>query len=486
MKIPKTTRTTFVLIRVLLLAGCSITPAPVSRPELGRPPDVPLIFVPGVLGSKLEERDTGHSMWGKGHDVIWPRDSGYEIAFPITEQDWSDPMVWLRDDQVALDQARAPKVVDSIRFLTWRRVVYERIESLFERHGYRAGNQKAPEPKESLFLFAYDFRRDSVAVALDLHRFLEQLRQARGEETLEVDLLCQSNGAHLCRYLSKYGGLTLEEAIDAPGESLKSIRVRRMALVGTANGGALRILEELHRGRRYLPAALFGRHITPETLFSFRSIFAELPAHNAVATEFFLDEMGTPLALDLYDPQTWVDYGWSAFRRKAQQRLGRPKATLVFGNEDRRFVYLRAQLERAKRLQSALMREVLGYEVDEILSIQNQSLETPRRAVIRESERGWELVFSADRAARRLPASVKAKLEEDGDGHATIESQGHLSDQEKAVLLGPYEVGGSHYGTIQESRTHERLLEFFLRASRSDAHGKTRSCVPRRALQPPH
>ena len=65
------------------------------------------------------------------------------------------------------------------------------------------------QPGENLFLFSYDWRQDNVASAQRLAAQLRSLRQAYGG-TVEIDLVCQSNGGYICRWLGKYGDVSLE------------------------------------------------------------------------------------------------------------------------------------------------------------------------------------------------------------------------------------------------------------------------------------
>ena len=113
-------------------------------------------------------------------------------------------------------------------------------------------------------------------MAQQLGDLASRVRAARGAERLDVHLLCQSNGGNICRYFAKYGTASLGEAETAGGSFPEGVRVEKVALVGTANGGSIRMLRELTDGRRVF-APVLGRWFSPETLFTFRSLFAELP-----------------------------------------------------------------------------------------------------------------------------------------------------------------------------------------------------------------
>ncbi len=436
-------------LTALLLAGCGGLPEPVTRPDLAVRERVPLVFVPGVLGSKLEDRHTGRSAWGKGIDVLLPRDNGYDLAVPL---DWQASK--------GLPRLAANGVVDRVRLLTVRRDIYIQLQWLFEANGYRLGSQAEPRAQDDFYMFSYDYRRSNVASAIELFRFLDSLRRVRGEEVLTVDLMCQSNGSLICRYLSKFGGVPLDVAAAGRALAPTSIRIRRLALAGTSNGGSLRTFREIDRGRQYLGG--LGRKVRPEVTFSFRSLYQDLPLDD---TGLFLDRTGKPLGIDLYDAHTWQRYGWSVWRTDAQARLRKPRARRLFGDGVEQLAFLEEQLRAARVFQETIMRDPPGYDVEAILSIQNVTKPTAARAVVREltHRKGSRLLFDSDPDAAQLSASVREQLTEPGDGHATVASQLALSPAERDRLVGPtVAVGGEHHEVVLQREAHHRMLEFFL------------------------
>ena len=94
--------------------------------------------------------------------------------------------------------------------------------------------------------------------------------------------------------------------------------MRKLILVGSSNGGGLRILRELDRGRNYI--SLIGRRWHPETLFTFPAIYQDLPVYRR---DLFLDADGRELEIDLFDAESWRRHGWSVFSRAARRRLAK-------------------------------------------------------------------------------------------------------------------------------------------------------------------
>ncbi len=443
---------TVLLAGALALAGCAGSPEPrlpATAAEVPAAPRVPVVLVPGVSGTELVERASGEVLWGTGARVLFPHDGGYGIALPLV------PFDPLGVAGAAVPRVVAGGVIEEIHLAGLvRKPVYGPVLAALETAGYRRGDLDRPRAGDTLFAFAYDWRQDDVVSARLLREKLEALGRARGESPLAVDLVCQSNGAHVCRYLLKYGGASLDDAEAGRAGPPATLTVRRLVLVGSSNGGSLRILRELDRGRRYVP--LVGRKIQPETLFTVRSLFADLPAYR---DDLFLDEAGRPLDVDLYDPASWRRYGWSVFAAEARRRLDRAGRPDLFATPDGRLAYLREVLGRARRFQALLARDVAGFGPTRFYLIQNVSADTPDRAVLVHAGKRWRTWFTGDPRLERRPA-LRALATAPGDGHATRASQLWLAPQELAAMAGePFAVHGGHFELILEPEALSRLVE---------------------------
>ena len=423
-------------LAVVLWTACSSAPAPVVAPLREAAVRRPVVLVPGITGSMLRDRNSGRVVWGAGARLLAPRDGGYEVALPLGTGE---------------DRLEATEVLERIRLAGLSKDVYGPIVRMLEANGYRRGDFQNPSRDASLFLFAYDWRRDNEETVALLARDLEALRRARGVDRLEVDLLCQSNGGHVCRYFAKYGGLSLDDA-EAGRPRDSRIDVRKLILVGTSNGGSLRILRMLDRGRKYV---FFGRKIQPETMFTFRALFQDLPAYSE---RIFLDKEGRVLDVDLYDPESWETYGWSVFGAETRRRLDRREREDLFGSADDRREYLSRVLEQARRLQDLLLRDAdLGGA--RYYLVQNAYAETPSRGVLERRDGSWKTWLTGDRELARLPY-VKSLATAPGDGHATVESQMWLAPREKEALARPpFYVRGDHFELILERSTLQALAE---------------------------
>lgn len=429
-----------VLAVALSIVACLASPPPVTSPTLQSALErAPLVFVPGITGSKLRDRTTGSIAWGRGINVLRPHDRGYQLALPVVRPEGWRP----RLEPFA--------VLDRLMLFGVRKPVYGPVVDLFLANGYRLGDLADPQPEDTLYLFPYDWRQSNDDTVRALATRLDALRRARGEDRLTIDLLCQSNGAHICRYLIKYGGATFEQA-EAGRRAPSTLEVDRLLLVGTANGGSLRILREMSRGRTYIK--WIGRDWSPETLFTFPSLYQDLPAYRS---DLFVGEDGRALDVDLYDPASWQQYGWSIYGEKTARRLARTPPDWL-ADPPARVSFLGRMLERARRFHLLMQRDVEGFGETRYHLLQNDRAPTPQRAVLRRTERGWQTLFVGDKALVKRKDLV-AHTTTRGDGHAALESQLWLSPQERAALgAEPFFVDAEHFEMILEPVMHQRML----------------------------
>ncbi len=431
--------TLLVLIATALPSCQKAQPVPATTPT-AMDKKTPLVFVPGVTGSKLRDPETRETVFGRGINVVVPHDGGYSITLPITG-----------GGRAGLE---AFAVVDRMNFGFTTVEVFGPLIELFEADGYRVGDMEVPRAADTLFPFPYDWRQDSVESARLLAERLARLRRVRGGGPLRVALICQSTGAHVCRYLVKYGGAPLEEAASGRAGPLPWLEVTRLILIATSNGGSMRTLRELDRGRRYV--RLFGRVLRAEVFFTFRSLYQDLPCWRR---DLFVDTSGERLEVDLCDVASWERYGWSAYGKDAARRIARSGRCDLFGSEEDRQSYLREVLDRSKRFQDLLHRDVVGFGPTLYFLIQDASRDTPERAVLAREDGEWRTLFTGDREVDRRPA-LHDRVTSTGDGHATKRSQLWLSPQEQAALAtAPIYVEGGHFELIHAPETRKHLTE---------------------------
>lgn len=428
-----------------LAVACSPRVAPVSVDDgrLERRGDGrrPVILVPGVTGSQLRDAG-GRTLFGTARPFFLPRDGGYRLARSLTEP---EPPLEAFD---VIREVRVPGL--------FRKPIYQPILDLLQGAGYRAGDIDAPEAGATLYRFAYDWRQDNVDTARRLSERVAAVRRAAGDR--RVDLVCQSNGAHVCRWAARFAGADLETAAEGAARPLAGLG--RVVLVGASNGGSLRILREMNRGRRYVPVA--GRRFLPEIFFTMPSLFVDLPWSGV---DLFVDAGGRPLEVDLWDPAAWERYGWSIFSPAAASRADR--APTIFGRHGDRRRVLAEQLARARRFQQLLESAASPPAAAAYHLVENASRPTPARAVLVERDGRWHTHFTGDRWLRRRPALERLAAAA-GDGHSTISSQRRLAPVELALLAPPRRVTGGHFEMLLEAETRRYLLETLSTPLQSD------------------
>lgn len=416
--------------------------SPAAPAGAGEP--VPVVLVPGLTGSQLRDRESEEVVWGTGTLLVSPKDSGYALALPITTDAPAEPRL---EAFAVIEEMSLAGII--------RRDIYGPILEMLEGLGYRRGDLADPDTGGTAFPFPYDWRISNVLTSRRLGEQLERLRIARGEDRLEIDLICQSNGAHICRYLLKYGGASLKAAENGGVVPPPTLAIRKLILLGSSNGGGLRILHELDRGRNYVP--IIGRKWQPETIFTFPAIYQDLPVYRR---DLFVDKDGRKLDVDLFDAATWQRYGWSIFSPSARRRLLDDPRPDLFGDEARQLDFLRTVLDETRRFHRLLKLDVESFGGTRYYLLQSKSRDTPSRAVLAEHRGRWRTLFTGDREIARNPR-LHALTSGPGDGHATVESQMWLSAQETAALARePAYVDSGHRELLAEQKTLDHLTDF--------------------------
>ena len=425
---------------LLALAGGTLLAA--GRSDREQPPARrTVVVVPGITGVELADSETGDVAWGLGRNLLTPADGGYRLAVSIST--------------AGIDRLRPTRAIRRMKIGPFSKPIYAPLVHQFESAGWVEGDLRQPAPGQNFFFFAYDWRRDNSRSAAELAAQLGRLAALRGDR-LPVALICQSNGSYICRYLLKFGAVSLADAERGLRRPPKDVAIEQLILVGTANGGSLRILHQLNETRRYVPT--FGRSFHPEVSFTFESLYQDLPSYRE---DLFVDPEGHDLAVDLWDAESWQRYGWSVFAPKVAARVrSRPD---LFADAAARRDFLERALDRARRFQS-LLRLDIDIGRTHYYMIENHGLPTPDRAVLRRHDSGWETLITGDRGLRQL--GIVDAVTSTGDGHATTRSQRWLTAGELAAFgASPLVTDGEHFEMIIRPTALSHLLDICRRPS---------------------
>lgn len=326
----------------------------------------PVIVIPGILGSKLLDRESGRVVWGAFIGTFAdPRqpDGARLVALPMAEG---------RSLRELRDGVEPAGVLDRVRVgilgLPLEQQAYLYILRALGVGGYRdealgrMGQIDYGPGHFTCFQFDYDWRRDTAENAQRLHGFILEKRAYVAAEVsrrygiqktdVKFDIVAHSMGGLLARYYLQYGGAGLPEDGSLPPLTWAGARyVDRAILVGTPNAGSVNALINLVEGTQL--AFILPRY-PPAVVGTMPSLYQLLPRARHAAV---IESGGSPgTHLDLYDWAVWERLGWGLAAADRDPVL----RWLLPGVEDqaarRRIAldHLRKSLARAKQLQAAL------------------------------------------------------------------------------------------------------------------------------------
>lgn len=390
----------------------------------------PVIVIPGVLGSSIVNSRTG--------EVVWPsvfRSDVDGLSLPATPD-----LAGNRDGLVAariVEAARLARVAPEVY------VYHHLLRALEDYGGYREGDWEDPPEggdADTFYVFAYDWRRDNVESARLLARRVEGLKLRLGRPDLRFNVVAHSMGGLVARYAAMYGDRDLPAAGEAPRPDWAGASfVSKIFMFGTPNGGSMEALSVLLEG--YSVTEGLRRRVrllnklSREDVLTAPSIFQLLP-HAGQAR--FLDASLRPFAVDLYDPEVWRRYGWSAandpaFREAYARGAARgQEAPTGHGTLAELDAYFEAVLARARRFHEALDATGVTEEASAAVKLFafggdcEETLTAP--VILRDEKAGRWVTLTRPKTlrgedGRKLPrSSVVRAMYAPGDGRVTRDS----------------------------------------------------------------
>ncbi len=372
-----------------------------------------------------------------------------------------------------LDDLVPGKIIETVklgRVLPEVYVYRDLLEALRRYAGYRDGDWDNPHIdgyQDTFYVFPYDWRQDNVTNARLFVRRLEQLKAKLQRPDLKFNVVAHSMGGLIARYAAMYGDTDLPDG-DGPIQPtwIGGAHISKIVMIGVPNEGSADAFATIVEGysiteglRRRIPLL---NKLTAEDVVRTPSVFQLMPHRQAVS---FLDENLQPLEIDLYDPEVWKRYGWSAlhspeFRRRYFETGG------TDGHVDQLDAYLAATLRRARRFQQALDSVENTNSPVTLLAIGGDCEETLNSPVIlRDAKRNRWLTLTRPREYRTssgLKISKKRATEAmyaPGDGRVTRasllgESLFKSRDNQTGFSLSRYAVFGCDlHGQLQRNKT---------------------------------
>jgi pimeloyl-ACP methyl ester carboxylesterase len=356
----------------------------------------PVIVIPGILGSKLTDRDSRRIVWGafdpESVDPSTP-DGARLISLPI---EGNRPLSELRDgvepngvlDKVHVNLFGIPLDIRAyVGILTTLGAGGYRDEAL-GLHAIDYGDDHF-----TCFQFDYDWRRDNVENAKRLKQFIEakrayvqqayKKRYGIEQPAVKFDIVAHSMGSLVARYFLMYGDADLPaQGQDAVVTWAGADYVDRLILIGPPNAGSINALTQLVEGFDV------GRPILPyyqsALLGTFPALYELLPRPRHGAIVWGGDESGP--APNLYDPALWARYEWGlASREERNVSILRSVLPHAADDEERRRIAMALQttiLQRTKAFHEAMDRPAYLPSGVDIFLVAGDAVETPRRASV--------------------------------------------------------------------------------------------------------
>jgi pimeloyl-ACP methyl ester carboxylesterase len=291
---------------------------------------VPLVFIHGIKGSKLVGRD-GRTRWLTA-----------AIGLGLSTPDLSLPIRWQNGRQ-AEDDLRATEPIGTV----------DLIPGLIGGKIYEPWLKTARALGRPFYAFAYDWRRDNLESLEKFRQCVEAVRERHGGRP--VQLVAHSMGG----------------IISLPLLNERPEWFHHALFAGVPFRGGIGFFEDMHVG---LPTGRNMKITSPEMLFTCPSTYV-LYAHDRSDC---VDTAGNPLEIDLFEADTWVEYGMGIF---ADPAMATPE----------RIEHLTHSLARSKTLKGLL--EPKSGTHPPITVLANRELPTLGRAMRHgpASVRGWDV-----------------------------------------------------------------------------------------------
>ena len=371
-------------------------------PAAGRArPEVPVIIVPGVLGSRLAKREGGMELWpGRTRKLLTSR--YLELALridPATLEPVDDGLV-----PTGLFDAAAGKDF-------YRKIV----ATLQQAGGYRRGRAGEP-PKDGaaqVYEFAYDWRQDNLVTVKKLDAFIEQIRRDYGDPSLRVDIVAHSMGGLIVRYYERYGTVDVLNGNYFPVSGAGVEKLRRIVLLGTPNQGTVSAVNSFLDGYRV------GLSKLPTEGVATMPAMYQLFPHPLI--DWVASLRGKPIDRDLFDVDTWRSYQWSIFGPHVRQRIAEQPG--VWGSQQVFDRWFEKWLERARRFTWSLMVPPGNVRLIEPLILGGDCIPTPRRLVIEDLNGEANARLTPEQIVHPIPGvDYESLMYEPGDGKVTLSS----------------------------------------------------------------
>lgn len=360
-----------------------------------------VIVIPGILGSKLRDSDSGQLVWGAFEKTTADPESPEGARLVAIPMKMGVPLSELTDN-VHSDGA-LDKVKVTLFGLPIELNAYVNILSTLGAGGYLdqsiasndLNNIDYGDDHFTCFQFDYDWRLDNVENAKRLNAFIEEKRayileeyKKRGmaKDDVKFDIVAHSMGGLVTRYFLRYGLNDLPKDGSTPEVTWDGAQyVDKVIIIGTPNAGAVGAVENLFVGRDFGP---FLPKYEPAVIGTMPSLYQQLPRsrHRAI-----LDENRE--AVDILDADLWVQNGWGLADPNQAHVLEWLLPDVSDPKERREIAidHLRKSMQRGKQFQEALDQPAAPPEHLQLFLLAGDAIPTGSAVTINSSKEHFEV-----------------------------------------------------------------------------------------------
>ena len=386
------------------LAGCTSVGPAAHQPYASRSAAlerVPVILIPGLLGSKLIRASDGTELWPGSTSKLLTSD--YEDLALRIDPETLEP----------IDDGLVPGGIfeGAVGKDFYRHI----IQDLRASGGYQLiePGDPAVQQKAGLYVFTYDWRQDILKTAQKLDELIERIRRDYNDPALRVDVVAHSMGGLVVRYYERYGTVDVLGGNTFTVTGLGLAKLRRIVLLGTPNQGTVTAVHKFLNGYRVGVSAL-----PTEGVATMPSTY-ELFPHPLV--DWVVNVRGKPLNFDLFDVEFWRRYEWSIFDHRIQRRMDRRRD--VWPAQDVFEAWFKKRLDRARRFTWSLMVPAGPVPLIKALVLGSDCVPTPRRLVFENIESESIVRLRPEQIFKPVPGlDYESLMFEAGDGSVTRSS----------------------------------------------------------------
>ncbi|HJO93938.1 MAG TPA: hypothetical protein QF753_11095 [Victivallales bacterium] len=372
----------------------------------------PVIVVHGFLGSKLDNIKTGKNVWGTF--------TGYEVINGFSNTQLSNlkyPMIYDKPLNDIQDNVKAVKMLTKfnvkIMGMEFQINAYNKMLDILINAGYIPENLVKEKGKKyaTLFPFYYDWRRDNVENAVELHKYIMKKRKYMQKQynkyygisnyNVQFDVVSHSMGGLVSRYYLRYGNQEITEDKTPELNWAGSKYIDKLVIIGTPNEGYLDTCFELTRGLKLdsgLPA------YPPAVIGTWPSYYQMMPFISTKSVMYKDDPKGKPV--NLYDVEVWKNLKWGLADPDQDEVLKRILPNIKTSEERRKIAlnHLGKCLRKARKFNNAMKLEGTPPDDVGLFLFLGDAVETRREAVV-DKKNGFLTVTKFDAGDGKILAS---------------------------------------------------------------------------------